>query len=168
MNVRLAEHDELPQSVWEGLYGEFKEFAEDDPRNDIYQVHTSNHFNTESVFHSVDRLKLIKAMMESEYAFDGANLPLSTYLFDSMHPLIAFYPLHNEERKINLKKQMVTCKAIFYPPPEIRNYFGEQIAMYFNFLSMYMWWLMIPGILYVCIYVFMYLCIYVFLNVVLG
>lgn len=59
------------------------------------------------------------------------------------------YPVHREKKRQYLREKMLYPKAWFkfVPLQDIRNYFGEKIALYFAWASAYILWLMFPALI---------------------
>jgi len=57
------------------------------------------------------------------------------------------------EEKIPIGLSKTWSNWLKVPSTDIRNYFGEKIAMYFSFLSVYTMWLVAPAVLGVPIFI---------------
>jgi hypothetical protein len=92
------------------------------------------------------RLKLIFEILRASKRYGGCNLQLSKLLYKKI--ILAFYPLH--ERRI-VKKIDEVCRDYWTMPwqvpfDDVREYFGEKIALFNVFLGHYSRWLIIPSI----------------------
>jgi hypothetical protein len=101
----------------------------------------------ENPFRPTIRLKLIYYMMQAPSAKGGGGLKLDKML--AKNKMLAMYPMHNERK---IKKLMDTwvegCSLPWNQPiGNIKEYFGEKIALYFVFMSDYTRALIIPGII---------------------
>lgn len=92
-------------------------------------------------------MKLIYYLLKGPEARGGCGLELSQLVFHKV--IAAFYPLH--DRNIATSMQEVVFKLSDTPwtldTHQIRDYFGEKIALYFVFIGHYSWWLLIPGLI---------------------
>lgn len=104
----------LDPMVLENLFAPYKNFK--DNRIHLYKKQADG-----SIFSHNCRLKLTKAIIESEIAYGGANLQLSKFRWKADQPLVSVFPLHDAEKKAELEKLTKSCKAAFYPPKEIRD-----------------------------------------------
>jgi anoctamin-10/anoctamin-7 len=91
------------------------------------------------------RLKLIYLLIRAPKRDGGCDIEL-TKLKHKNH-ILAFYPLHDKRRKKDILSHVfdiwTTPWAISFE--DIREYFGEKIALYYVFLGHYAWWLIIPS-----------------------
>jgi len=142
-------YDKLHEHVFKGLYGQFRNFqAENDERKYLYRVVSEGKYHPSSYFRQVDRLKLIHGIIGATTVEGGADLELRRNLKDKKSPVLAYFPLHHMPNKQALYVSMLNSWGnVFYPPVDkIKNYFGEELAMYFCFLSYYTWWLLPPAV----------------------
>ena len=79
-------------------------------------------------------------------------------VYDSCEPH-RFFPIHQEDGLEKLKKNWANfgqiCKSgLNIPEDDIKNYLGEEIALYFVYLSLYTWWLVPAAILGVATFIY--------------
>lgn len=99
-----------------------------------------------SILRGIDRLKVLRAIISSN-EIGGCNLDLEFLL--SKKCILGFFPLHDI---VELKLLEQHWFKIFDFPwntkvDEIKNYFGEQIGLYFQWLSFYTSWLFVAGLI---------------------
>jgi len=148
-NLDLAKNAEyVGEDVFKGLYGCFVDFPEDDSRRELYQRMDDGPYHPQTNFRSVDRLKLIYSIIGADIVQGGAVLKPRKEQTEATHPLLAFFPLHHKPQKQKLQEIMLASwKTVFHPPEaQIKDYFGEELGMYFCFLSHYTKWLVTPAL----------------------
>ena len=98
-----------------------------------------------SIFRGVDRLKLIKSIMEADGKNRGAQIKLGELL--AKDALRAAYPLHDAGEVAALTDKWLTYAAPPWrmPVDAIKDYYGEKIGTYFHFLGHYTTWLAIAA-----------------------
>ena len=97
-------------------------------------------------FRYVDRVRLIFDMI-TQY-IDTAEL--------EKHGIIECdYPLHDEKKLADFKRTFSSWKATFKTVDlfKIRNYFGEDVSLYFAYLVKYLIWLILPCIVGIIAYI---------------
>lgn len=150
--LNLTKHEEIGDDVYEEIYAPFKNFkARRDNRHELYKRFNEGKLHPDTVFRTVDRLKLTAAIISDEVVLGGAALPISKYKGMKKHPLLSFYPLDEVIEKEELRRISYPMKRFLDPPlDEFRGYFGEQVAMYFAFLASYTRWLIVPAVTGMC------------------
>ena len=83
-------------------------------------------------FSSLVRLKLIYYLLQSEYRLGGCKLPLHTLLHKGA--MKAFFPLHDKKVAGDLLNRALQFTSVpgSFPVDEIRQYFGEKFALFFE------------------------------------
>ena len=100
-----------------------------------------------SPFSKVIRLKLIYYMLRAPNHQGGCNLEISKMIFKKN--LLSFFPLHDRL----ISNQLVHVGTSLQKAPwnmpfeDLRQYFGEKIALYNVFIGHYSFWLLIPGLI---------------------
>jgi len=143
VGLALAKRTDVPDEAWDNIFAKFRDFkALDDPRDDLYIKQNEGSFHPNTPFHHVNRLKLTESIIKAEDILGGAGLQLRRQIRNPRDPLVAYFPLqHNPQLKI-LKNKALRCTAVWNPPTrDLAAYYGEQITLYFIFLSTYFKWL---------------------------
>jgi anoctamin-10/anoctamin-7 len=148
VGLSLAKRDDVPEEAWENIFAKFRDFkALGDPRDDLYAKQNEGPFHSNTPFHHVNRLKLTESIIKAESILGGADLQLRRQIRNPRDPLAAYFPLqHNPQLKI-LKAKALRWTAVWNPPTrELAAYYGEQITLYFVFLSTYFKWLLLASV----------------------
>lgn len=92
-------------------------------------------------FSGAHRMKLILSILQEKKENGGCEFNLKKMEADKS--LLAYYPLHNDRIVKRLEDQWLPLKIHPWnlPIDEIREYFGEKIGVYFEFLGFYTTWL---------------------------
>lgn len=111
----------------------------------------------EGLFLRVQRIRLIESILESDTEQGGAGLNLNALVRDGI--ITKIFPLHQEEKRKWLMSEWVkvTPFQLFFkaqPLDRIRDYFGEDIALYFAWLGFYTKWLWLASIAGVFCFIF--------------
>jgi anoctamin-10/anoctamin-7 len=114
---------------------------------DLFQRYPEDSQFDDAIFHSAARLELIYSIMTASSKSGGCGLQLRVMQDDGKGPLKACFPLHEPRKLARLQKHLFAwCRS---PHKEfalwgeaMQQYFGQQITMYFYFLTHYTTWLM--------------------------
>lgn len=147
VGMPLAKRTDVPPEAWENMFYRFRDFkAIDDPRDDLYAKQDEGPFHPNTPFHHVNRLKITESIIKAENILGGCELQLRRQIRNPRDPLVAYFPLqHNPQLKI-LKNKALGCMSLWNPPTkDLAAYYGEQITLYFVFLSTYFKWLLLAS-----------------------
>lgn len=137
---------QFQEQQWQGLFGPFKNPDSKNPKRDQLYRHWEKEDGTTSPFRASDRIKLTVNILEADEKQHGANLIASKFMKSNDHPLVAMFPLHDLPTRDKIWEECRSWHAVFHIPIQpIRNYFGEQIGLYFGFLQYYSAALIIPA-----------------------
>ena len=95
-------------------------------------------------FRDLIRLKLTALILESRPSNGKENLKIRRYIRSG--GLKACFPLHNRAKTENLGVEWMKFPFKAQPLYEIKEYFGEKVAMYFTFMEHYTTFLAIPAV----------------------
>lgn len=92
-------------------------------------------------FRTVDRIKIIMEILQSDADW-GAGLEL--YSLKSSGSLVTYYPLREHKCMRALDRDWMPWSIMPWEQPidDIRDYFGEKIGLYFEFIGHYATWLL--------------------------
>lgn len=99
-----------------------------------------------SAFKESVRLKLIYYLLKAPSRQGGCRLPIAKSI--KKGEIKAFYPMHLRDRGPSLKAAIMSMSRFPWNMPfdDIKEYFGEKVALYFRFLGVYTQFLLFPGI----------------------
>ena len=93
------------------------------------------------------RLKIINVMLRSPKRDGGCALELNQFLHKKK--ILAFFPLHDRRIATSIKEKIWNWGVFPWSVSieEMREYFGEKIALYYVFIGHYSLWLITPSII---------------------
>jgi anoctamin-10/anoctamin-7 len=131
-----------PRDPYEHIFGEYKQ---EDDMQDLYKLYGPNSRRTP--FRSVDRMRLITDIVRDNKTDTGCHLDPTRMLKEQA--IMANYPLHDTHLREQLQREWLAPLRMPNNQPftEIKDYFGEKIALYFAWLGHYTTWLIAPSII---------------------
>lgn len=106
-----------------------------------------------SLFRGVDRLKLIANIIAARENEGGASLDIYRLVRDRC--ILTFFPLHDAVELRDVEEHWLRMWQWPWRQhvDEVRDYFGEKIALFFVFLGHYTTWLLPAGIVGLCAWI---------------
>lgn len=96
-------------------------------------------------FRELMRLKLCALILEARPTDGSENLKIARYLRNNW--MLGVFPLHDRAKTERLQFKMKFYPMQPVPLDDLKEYFGEKIALYFAFVEHYTTWLIIPGVI---------------------
>jgi anoctamin-10/anoctamin-7 len=132
-----------PYSPFDHIFGKF---GQNIPA-DLYLAYEKNDPRG-GLFNKYYRMKLIYYILKGPESKGGCDLEVNLLVFRKK--ISAFYPLHDRRDTADLMDR--NANMLEFPwndslTQDLRDYFGEKIALYFVFMGHYSVWLIIPGII---------------------
>ena len=97
-------------------------------------------------FTELVKLKIMYEMLRASKKNGGCGFNLTNMSHSSTCPFKSLFPLHDKDERIRLWKDWKVANTT-EKYDEIRGYFGEKIALYFNFVGHMGSWLIIPSLI---------------------
>ena len=121
---------------YEFLYGKY--CSNDDEKVVLYKRHQLP-CNLDSPFRNIDRIKLINEIFkqkprQNHDGLGGCGFDVPRLI--TVGALLGCYPIHDMGPKIQLEKKWLAINTLpsQQPMEDIKDYFGEKIAMYFGWV----------------------------------
>lgn len=103
-----------------------------------------------AIFRTSDRIQLIKYIIcASDH--NCAGVDIGQMLHDK--DLRGWFPLHENKQLVDMDRDWFKCFVWGTHIQHVRDYYGEQVGMYFLFLSHFIKWLILPSICGTALYV---------------
>ena len=157
-------------------YAEYRESAKNDELNGLWRKHQIDKEGTRSLFKNMERIRLIYSLIESEIKINAleeeefvvAHFPLhNSWQLNGSETLIVphvsledrllrnilydFKPLDQDGPLKQAWRTSLINQRL--PLSKIKNYFGEKLGLYFEFLRFQQVSLLIPGIIGLAVYI---------------
>ena len=103
--------------------------------------------DVDDVFSRSVRIQLLMSIISDKASLGGANVNLEEYMHEGM--ITGYYPLHasKEDREKLGQRILSNLRPWNFPLADIRNYFGEKVAMYISYVTHYATWAILPALL---------------------
>ena len=137
--IKITDNPEYsPIHPFAHVFGKYDENLD----HKIYLVKEGNN----TAFDLPTRLKLLHYMITMPRSEGGCGVRLATLLLKN--EILAFYPPHDKDQaRALLKASSGLCVMPWNQPyEEIRDYFGEKVALYYVFMGHYSLWLLFPAL----------------------
>lgn len=107
----------------------------------MFEAHSKNH-----MFSTTQRIFLIRSILEQNIDDGGAGLRLESLFRRNI--INKYFPMHHRAKRRNLLENWANWRKAFTKQPieDIRNYFGEEIGLYFAWLGFFTKWLWIASV----------------------
>jgi len=138
------------RSPYEFIYGKYESSEEGKSQNGVDQRLYTPYGRKSIPFRSVDRMKLLMSIFEAplsangcKFDFDKLRRPTGKSSKAADAAIVGNFPLHDSVERRKLQKVWMSplARPNSQPFVEIKNYFGEKVALYFVWLGHYTTWL---------------------------
>ena len=131
-----------PYGPYENIYSPYY------TRPELQSIYTQ-HGAISSVLKGVDRISLMMSIFESKSKEEPFGCHLNIAKMRTNKCFISSFPLHDFDELKKLQEKWLVSRQMPNAQPfdDIRNYYGEKIALYFLFIGHYCYMLMYPSII---------------------
>lgn len=103
----------------------------------------ANATNKDHPFSSIIRIKLIMDIIQGD-DIDCCSLNLRKLVKDGTDSILKYFPLHDDSLRDDLERNWLSFRVHPWQQPidDVKDYFGEKTALYFEFVGHYTTWLL--------------------------
>lgn len=123
---------------YEYIYGKYEE--------SLHDIYYQSEDET-TIFLASTRRKLLYNIFQAPVADGGCGIAVSNLLLSGK--ILALFPLHDRDKSTKLLKESVGLTVFPWSMPmnRIKNYFGEKVGLYFQFIGHYSLYLCVPALI---------------------
>ena len=124
-------------SPYDFIYGRYEQSG----NQDLYMKTEAN-----SAFSATVRCKLLYYLLQAPPSVGGASINLTKML--KAKRILAIFPPHDRAKRLEFIGSWVAFNVMPWNQPldDVKDYFGEKIALYFAFMGHYTSWLALPAL----------------------